>query len=89
MGIRLNIGAGPLRVARPLIPRLRRRRRSRAAVRGRTPSFRGIARFTDGSVFTCQHAHRTPDAAAACAARYKHDLAAGRPVPPRARLRGT
>jgi hypothetical protein len=88
MGIRLSIGSGPLAAGLPLASR-RRQRRSRAAVSGRLPSFRGIARFTDGSVYTCQHAHGTPDAAAACAARYKRDLAAGRPLPPRAMLRRT
>lgn len=89
MGIRLSIGASPLRASLPLAPPRRRHRRRRAAATSRAPSFRGIARFTDGSVYTCDHAHRTPEAAAACAARYKRDLAAGRPVPPRIRLRGT
>ncbi|HEY1641431.1 MAG TPA: hypothetical protein VGG35_12135 [Streptosporangiaceae bacterium] len=88
MGIRLSIGSGPLAAGLPLASR-RRPRRPRPAAPARLPSFRGIARFTDGSVFTCQHAHGSPDAAAACAARYKRDLAAGRPVPPRAMLRRT
>jgi hypothetical protein len=88
MSIRLSIGVGPLRASVPLT--LRRRSRSRAAVLHRgAPSFHGIARFTDGSVYTCQHAHWTAEAAAACAARYKRDVAAGRPVPPRVRLRRT
>jgi len=87
MSIRLSIGVGPLRGSVPLTPR---RRRSRAAaLHRRAPSFHGIARFTDGSVYTCQHVHQTAGAAAACAARYKRDVAAGRPVPPRARLRRT
>jgi hypothetical protein len=87
MGIRLSIGVGPLRASVPFTPR--RRRSQAAALPRRAPTFHGIARFTDGSVYTCQHAHGTAAAAAACAARYKRDVAAGRPVPPPVRLRRT
>jgi hypothetical protein len=87
MSIRLSIGLGPLRASVPFGPR---RRRSRSvALHRRAPSFHGIARFTDGSVYTCQHVHGTAAAAAACAARYMRDVAAGRPVPPPVRLRRT
>jgi hypothetical protein len=85
MGLRLSFGLGPLRASVPLTGRRRRRRRS--AARSHAPSFHGTANFADGSAYTCHHAHRTREAATECAAKYKRDLAAGKPVPPRTRPR--
>lgn len=39
------------------------------------------------SFSTWHHARRTREAAAECATKYKRDLAAGEPVPPRAQPR--
>jgi hypothetical protein len=85
MSIRLRFGLGPLRASIPLTPHRSRHRRPRSAARGHAPAFHGTVRFPDGSTYTCQHAHRTQAAAAECAAKYKRDVTAGRPVPARSR----
>jgi hypothetical protein len=85
MSIRLRFGLGPLRAAIPLTPHRSRHRRPRSPAPGYAPVFHGTARFLDGSTYTCRHAHRTQQAAAECAAKYKLDVAAGRPVPPPSR----
>jgi hypothetical protein len=77
MGIGLRFGVGPLRVYVPLSGGRKRRRRSTS--RSRTsahhgavpkPSFHGTVPLPDGSVYRCQHAHRTEQAAIECAQKY-------------------
>ena len=73
MSVRLSFGKGPLRVSVPL---------TSSAGRPRGKTWHAIAKFPDGSEYKCKHGHRTQEAAIACAAKYKRDKAAGKPVAP-------
>jgi hypothetical protein len=69
VGLRLRFGIGPLRASVPLTGG-RKRKRRKPAPTGK-PTFHANVRLPDGSHYTCHHAHRTQQAAVACAERYQ------------------